>query len=291
MSAGSARAHRGDRGRAATAAALVAVLLLARPGSCAARRRRQPRPALMAEARLMARVVEEPLARGRGRSASSTPSSTPPRARSTRASRSSPPTAACSPTPPLSGRRAAPRSRTTATGPEVRERAGAGRGSSPCGTARPSDDDLLYVAVPIRRGGRLVGVSRVARRCAGRAGAGARALAQRGDRLGPGASPSRSRPRCSLAALARRSAGRCTRSWTPRASFAAGDLAARSRVRARGRARASWRGSSTTPPTSSSGGSRRSRATAAAPTPSSPPWTTACSRSTTGASCCSPTRA
>jgi two-component system phosphate regulon sensor histidine kinase PhoR len=143
---------------AASAAALVAVLLLVGP-RLRERTLEHRKDALLAEARLMAHVVEEPLLRGAG------PEALDPivdaaarevRARVTIIG--------------LDGRVLADtalsgpdllKMENHANRPEVREVLASGIGSSVRHSATV-DQDLLYAAVPVRGKGRLLGISRVA---------------------------------------------------------------------------------------------------------------------------------
>jgi len=145
---------------AATAAALLAVFLLVGP-AVRARSIEESRETLQAEAALLARLVDEPLASGREPSLLDRIVDD--------AARESP------------GRRftiVAPDGRVLADSaasgpqlatlenhsqrPEVTQAIAFGRGSDIRRSATVGDD-LLYVAVAIRRGGRLLGVSRIAR--------------------------------------------------------------------------------------------------------------------------------
>ena len=161
------------------------------------------------------------------------------RPRSARAggSRSWPPTAGSWPIPrPPAPQLAALENHSSR--PEVAQAIAYGRGSDIRRSATVGDD-LLYVAVAIRRGGRLLGVSRVARPRRP-PGAGGRAAAPL-DRAGRWPSRSSS-PRSSPSRCPRRWRGRCARSWTPRAASppATSRRARGSTARTRW---ASWRGS------------------------------------------------
>ena len=143
---------------AATAAALLAVLVIVGPGL---QRRAQENvlATLLAEARLMARVVEQPLAEGRAPAeldATIDAEARDVRARVTIIAPDGRVLADSS----LSGDalRAVENHRTR---PEVQEAMASGAGSSLRHSATVSDD-MLYAAVAIRAQGRLVGVSRVA---------------------------------------------------------------------------------------------------------------------------------
>ena len=258
---------------AAAAAALVAVLLLvrARPARAAPSSRRAA--TLLAEARLMARVVAAGPRRGRG-------------LRGARRARGRRPRATCSARVTIvapDGRvladsaavRRGPgaRSRTTADRPEVA--AGARRGPR---QRRAAQRDRRR-RPPLRRGGRSGTGARLARRrargavrCAAceeqvaRAAARGRwwrwplAFADHRAALRPLFSSSLAGPLREVMDAARR--------------FAAGDLAARSRV---ARARRAGRAGAHPQPLgrpAPGAASPRSRATARAPTPSSRPWRT-----------------
>ncbi len=143
---------------AATATALVAILLLAGPG-LQRRGLDTMRDALLAEARLMARVVEEPLAEGRppdeldalvdgaARDARGRVTIIAPDGRVLADSSVS--------------REALRTLENHRTRPEVQEAIASGAGSS-VRRGTTASDDLLYAAVAIRQQGRLLGVSRVA---------------------------------------------------------------------------------------------------------------------------------
>ena len=143
---------------AASAAALVAVLVLVGPG-LQSRARDHVRDTLLAEARLMARVVEQPLAEGR-------PSEELDRivdaaARDVRARVTIiAPDGRVLADSSLSGEalRALENHRSR---PEVQEAMASGAGTS-VRHSTTVGDDLLYAAVAIRHQGSLVGVSRVA---------------------------------------------------------------------------------------------------------------------------------
>jgi two-component system phosphate regulon sensor histidine kinase PhoR len=143
---------------AATATALVAVLLLAGPG-LQRRALDHVRDTLLAEARLMARVVEQPLAEGRPSDeldALLDGAARDVRARVTIIAPDGRVLADSS----LSGEalRALENHRSR---PEVQEAMASGAGSS-VRHSTTVGDDLLYAAVAIRHQGRLLGVSRVA---------------------------------------------------------------------------------------------------------------------------------
>jgi two-component system phosphate regulon sensor histidine kinase PhoR len=143
---------------AASAAALLAVLVLVGPG-LQRRALDHMRTTLLAEARLMARVVEQPLAEGRPSEeldALIDAAAKDVRARVTIIAPDGRVLADSS----LSGE--ALRAVESHRGrPEVQEALSAGAGSS-VRHSTTVGDDLLYAAVPIRHQGRVVGVSRVA---------------------------------------------------------------------------------------------------------------------------------
>jgi two-component system, OmpR family, phosphate regulon sensor histidine kinase PhoR len=142
----------------ATAAALAAVLLLTEPG-LRQRAREQVRGTLLAEARLMARVVEDGLARG------ASPEELDPVVDASAKDASARVTIIA-----LDGRVLAD---SVASGkdllaienhkdrPEVREALSAGVGFAERHSAT-ANQDLLYAAVPVEHGGQRIGVARVA---------------------------------------------------------------------------------------------------------------------------------
>jgi two-component system phosphate regulon sensor histidine kinase PhoR len=143
---------------AASAAALVAVLLLVGPGL---RRRAldHARATLLAEARLMARVVDDGLARGA--SPAELDALVDGAARDVRARVTIiAPDGRVLADSALSGS-ALEAVENHRDRPEVRDVLSGGTGSSVRRSATV-DEDLLYAAVPVRRGGRLLAISRVA---------------------------------------------------------------------------------------------------------------------------------
>ena len=145
---------------AATAAALLAVFLLVGP---AVRRESiaDSGEALLAEAALMASFVEGPLASGAGAAALDAIVDAAAREAGGRRFTIVAPDGTVIADSAASGAELAALDN-HADRPEVAGAVHSGRGSSIRHSATV-DDDLLYVAVPIRRGGRLLGVSRVAR--------------------------------------------------------------------------------------------------------------------------------
>jgi two-component system phosphate regulon sensor histidine kinase PhoR len=143
---------------AASAAALVAVLLLVGPGL-----RRQAldhtRDALLAEARLMAHIVEEPLARGAGPEELDPLVDSAARDVRSRVTIIAPDGRVLADTA-LSGP-ALLAVENHAGRPEVREAVANGVGTSVRHSATVKEN-LVYAAVAVRRDGRLLGVSRVA---------------------------------------------------------------------------------------------------------------------------------
>ncbi|HET7294738.1 MAG TPA: ATP-binding protein [Vicinamibacteria bacterium] len=148
---------------AASAAALLVVLIVVTPG-LRQRATAHERDVLLAEARLMARVVEEPLARGVG--IEELDAIVDQAARDVRAR-----VTVVAPDGRVLGDSALSGAELLAVEnhggrPEVRAAVAAGAGTS----VRRSDtvrDELLYAAVAIRRGDRLVGVARVAQPLSG----------------------------------------------------------------------------------------------------------------------------
>ena len=172
--------------------------------------------------------------------------------------------------------------------PEVQERAAPASRRAPCATAPPWARTCSTRRSPIRDEGRLVGVARLAPRASTGVAEQARELRRTACDRGPArlrvtalAVGCCSRPRS--ARPAQRDHGRRAPVRRPATSTRASACARDGRARRAGahpqplgrRAAAAAR--------------PRSRATAPAPTPSCPRWRTACSRSTTRASCCSPT--
>ena len=144
---------------AASAAALLALLLLVGPG-LRREAREGIRDVLLAEARLMARVVEEPA--GPGRAPDELDALVDAAARDVRARVTLiAPDGRVLADSPLSGAALAQPWRTTATRPEVKEALASGMGSATRRSATVNED-LLYVAVPVRDAGRVTGVVRVA---------------------------------------------------------------------------------------------------------------------------------
>jgi two-component system phosphate regulon sensor histidine kinase PhoR len=143
---------------AASAAALLAVLLLVGPGL---RRRAldHTRDALMAEARLMAHIVEEPLARGAGPEELDPLVDAAARDVRSRVTIITPDGRVLADTA-LSGP-ALLAVENHASRPEVVQAVGSGTGSSVRRSATVKEN-LIYAAVAVRREGRLLGVSRVA---------------------------------------------------------------------------------------------------------------------------------
>jgi two-component system, OmpR family, phosphate regulon sensor histidine kinase PhoR len=147
----------------ATAAALLTVLLLVGPG-LRARAEQRTRETLLAEARLMARVVEEPLARGAGVAELDPLVDEAAHEVAARVTIVAPDGRVLADSA-LSGP-ALLALENHASRPEVqlalRAEAGVSRRHS-----TTLDDDLLYAAVAIRSGERVLGVSRVSRSLAG----------------------------------------------------------------------------------------------------------------------------
>ena len=165
----SLRGRMGLRGRmvatalAASAAALIAVLVLVGP-ALRARALARERDTLVAEARLMAHVVDEHLARG-GTLLDLDPivdvTATEVRARVTIIDLAGRVVADSSASGPDLAALENHRDR-----PEVRE-ALASRAGSAVRRSVTTGDDLMYAAVPVRRGAELVAVARVAQSLAG----------------------------------------------------------------------------------------------------------------------------
>jgi two-component system phosphate regulon sensor histidine kinase PhoR len=145
---------------AATAAALLAVLLLVGP-AVRARSIAESRDALFAEAALMARFVEGPLSAGVASSALDAIVDAAARDAGGRRFTIVAPDGAVLADSAASGRELAALDN-HAQRPEVVEAVATGRGSGIRHSATVGDE-LLYVAVAIRPQGRLLGVSRVAR--------------------------------------------------------------------------------------------------------------------------------
>jgi two-component system phosphate regulon sensor histidine kinase PhoR len=142
----------------ASASALLAVLVLVGPG-LRQRAIDQVQERLLAEAKLVARVVEEPLARGAGASEVDTLVDEAARDVQARISVIAPDGRVLGDSS-LSGEALA-RMENHAGRPEVAEALRIGQGQS-IRHSTTVEDDLLYVAVPVRSQGRLVGVARVA---------------------------------------------------------------------------------------------------------------------------------
>jgi two-component system phosphate regulon sensor histidine kinase PhoR len=144
---------------AASAAALVAVLLLVTPG-LRSRAMSHEQDSLLAEARLMARVVEEPLSRGVPDAEIDALVDVAAREVAARVTIVAPDGRVLGDSS-LSGAALAAVENHKAR-PEVRSAFDAGTGSSVRHSATVGDD-LLYTAVAIRHDGRLLGAARLAR--------------------------------------------------------------------------------------------------------------------------------
>ncbi len=145
---------------AATAAALLAVFLLVGP-AVRARSIEESQEALLSEAALMARFVEEPLASGSETALLDRVVDEAARESAGRRFTIVAPDGHVLADSAASGAELAGLEN-HAHRPEIAQAIAAGRGTSVRHSATVGDD-LIYVAVAIRRGGRLLGVSRVAR--------------------------------------------------------------------------------------------------------------------------------
>ena len=176
----------------------------------------------------MARVVEE-----RARPRRLVRRARPPGGRGgaatcARGSRSSLPTAACSPTRSLSGEALAAGREPRGPRPRCVQALATGTGSALARTAPPSRTTCSMWPCPSRHDGRVVGVSRVAMPLDGHRRAGGGPPAGRRRRAGARLRRHRAPVRALLVVPA---GTRCARSWTRPASSRPGNLGARIRVR------------------------------------------------------------